>query len=126
MYLASVFSQQFPYPPNIAGHTLYRYTYAYHNNWAQECQEKLKCRIIEAPVILNKVWMVEVALYMPKTIQSAQCNIITNLCNFITFLAWSLALIFDLQNPEDSELKPESMDVQVSPTHQSFAPPSHA
>ena len=29
-----------------------------------------------------------------------------------------------IQNPEDHELKPESMDVQISPTHQSFASPA--
>ena len=29
-----------------------------------------------------------------------------------------------VQNPEDHELKPESMDVQISPTHQSFASPA--
>ena len=29
-----------------------------------------------------------------------------------------------MQNPEDNDLKPESMDIQVSPTHQSFASPA--
>ena len=29
-----------------------------------------------------------------------------------------------MQTPEDHELKPELMDVQISPTHQSFASPA--
>ena len=82
--------------------------------------------VIEVPVkqgLGNQGCTVHTCIYVPKTITPIH-QIRDDFVVKVSSLAVLIFCLLGLQNPEDSELKSESMDIQVSPTHQSFAPPA--